>query len=103
MSRFALVVSFTPKPGTRDAFLRLVRENARASVRDEPGCYRFDVLTSDDADHVLLYEIYADARAFDDHIATPHFKRFDDASRDLVAAKTVASYLVLENAKEHET
>jgi (4S)-4-hydroxy-5-phosphonooxypentane-2,3-dione isomerase len=99
MSRFALVVSFTLKRGAREAFLRLVRENAAASVRDEPGCYRFDVLTSDDADQVLLYEIYADAAAFDEHVATPHFKSFDDASRDLVAAKTVGRYLVLENAK----
>ncbi len=99
MSRFALVVSFTLKPGNRGAFLRLVRENASASVRDEPGCYRFDVLTSDHADQVLLYEIYADEAAFADHLATPHFKSFDDASRDLVAAKTAESYRVFENAK----
>ncbi len=103
MSKFALVVSFTLKPGAREAFLRLIRENAAASVRDEPGCYRFDVLTCDDPDQVLLYELYADAAAFAEHVASPHFKSFDAASQDLVAAKTVGRYLASENAKTPET
>ncbi len=99
MNRFALVVSFTLKSGAREAFLGLIRENAAASVRDEPGCYRFDVLTCDDPDRVLLYEIYADADAFAHHIKTPHFKSFDAASQDLVAAKSAERYVVSENAK----
>ncbi len=99
MERFAIIVTFRLKPGARDAFLKLVRENAAASVREEPGCSRFDVMTSENADEVVLYEIYSNAAAFDHHITTTHFKHFDAATRDLVAAKSVARYAVAENAK----
>ncbi len=44
MSGFVVIVDFRLKPGSRSAFRRLVDTNATASVRDEPGCRRFDVL-----------------------------------------------------------
>lgn len=97
MGKLALIVSFTLKPGERDTFLRLVNENAAASVREESGCHRFDVLTAEGEDQVLLYEIYADAAAFDRHLETEHFNSFDVASRDLVAKKSVSRFVVLEN------
>lgn len=99
MSRHAVVVSFTLKPGAWDTFLALVKDNAAISVREEPGCFRFDVMTATDGDEVLLYEIYADAAAFERHLATAHFKTFDAATRDLVVAKTVKRYSVSENAR----
>jgi (4S)-4-hydroxy-5-phosphonooxypentane-2,3-dione isomerase len=99
MEKFAIVVSFTLKPSVRDEFLRLVRENAAQSVAMEPGCYRFDVMTAEESDDVLLYEIYADADAFNHHVETAHFKRFDAATSDLVIAKTVVRCAVSENAK----
>lgn len=101
MSRLAVVVSFTLKPGARDAFLPLVLENAAASVRDEAGCFRFDVMTSAaEPDQVILYEIYADPAAFERHIQTAHFENFDRVTRDLVMAKTAKRYFVSENAKD---
>lgn len=99
MSGHAVVVSFTMKPGARGTFLALVNDNAATSVREEPGCFRFDVMTTIDGDEVLLYEIYADAAAFERHLATAHFKSFDAATRDLVQAKTVKRYTVSENAR----
>lgn len=100
MNRHAVVVSFTLKPGMRDAFLALVKDNAATSIREEPGCFRFDVMTAADGEDVLLYEIYADAAAFERHLATAHFRSFDTATRDLVVAKTVKRYSVFENTRE---
>ncbi|SMX50187.1 putative quinol monooxygenase [Maliponia aquimaris] len=90
---FAVVVSFEIKPEVREAFLDLIRQNAHASVRDEPGCRQFDVC-ADPArpTEVFLYEIYDDAAAFEVHMTTPHFIDFDRASAPLVASKSVMTY-----------
>lgn len=90
---FVIAVDFKIKPGQMAAFRKLIDDNARASVRDEPGCSRFDVCANrKDADRVLLYEIYDDRAAFDAHLKTKHFAVFNDASASLVADKTVDEY-----------
>jgi len=91
MSGFVIIVDFRLKPGTYDRFRALIVENAAASVRDEPGCRRFDVVVPEgEADRIVLYEIYDDAAAFDAHLKTPHFASFDAASAPLVAGRTVS-------------
>ena len=90
MARFTILVRFRIADGRMDAFLPLMIENAQASRRDEPGCERFAVLRlADQPDVILLYEIYRDRAAFDEHCASPHFKRFDAATKDMVAEKEV--------------
>jgi len=90
---FVIVVDFKIKPGQMAEFRRLIDDNARASVKHEPGCSRFDVCANrKDADRVLLYEIYNDRAAFDAHLKTKHFAAFNDASAALVAEKIVAEY-----------
>lgn len=87
---FIILVRFRVAEGKMEDFLPLMIENANASLRDEPGCERFDVLQPEDAkDCILLYEIYRDRAAFDDHCVSPHFKRFDTAIRPMVAEKHV--------------
>ena len=93
MAEFVIVVEFKIKPGEMQNFRRLIDDNARASVRDEPGCSRFDVLADrKDADRILLYEIYDDRAAFDAHLKTSHFAVFNAKSAPLVADKTVHEY-----------
>ena len=89
--RLVILAEFALHPGCEPEFRRLVLENAAASVRDEPGCSLFEVLTPEGGpgDVIVLYEIYADAAAFDAHLATPHFARFNHATAPLVARKTV--------------
>ncbi|MHA6495424.1 putative quinol monooxygenase [Pseudomonas borbori] len=78
---YSILLKTRLKPGSRDAFLSAMRNNAAASVRDEPGCISFDVLLDrSDSDVVWLYEIYVDEAALDDHMRTAHFM----ASRPLV-------------------
>ncbi|MBV8302382.1 MAG: antibiotic biosynthesis monooxygenase [Candidatus Dormibacteraeota bacterium] len=45
-----------------------------AETRREPGCLRFDVYRSSDADSFVLLEEYIDEGAFRSHRGTPHFK-----------------------------
>ena len=100
MAEFAIVVEFRLRPGTRERFVELVAANAAASVRDEPGCRRFDVLLPEDGgERVDLYEVYDDADAFAAHLETPHFLRFKTGTAGLVERSSVTRYRVSENAK----
>jgi (4S)-4-hydroxy-5-phosphonooxypentane-2,3-dione isomerase len=74
---FSLVVQMTVRPGRREEFLAGMAANAEASVRDEPGCLRFDVCSVEsDENRFLLYELYTDAAAFAAHKAAPHFAQW---------------------------
>ena len=81
-----VIVSLRVKPDMVDAFLEAIGENSRASRRDEPGCLRFDVHRDlDDPTHFLLYELYADERAFtEDHRSAPHYEKWRAASAELL-------------------
>ena len=99
MDGLVVWVRFELKPGARSRFVSLVGENARASVRDEPGCRRFDVLTpQSDADVVHLYEIYDDRAAFEAHKQTRHYLAFKDASGQLVRSLVLEELDLRENA-----
>jgi quinol monooxygenase YgiN len=88
-----ITVEFRLKPGARAAFRPFMDENARASVRDEPGCRRFDVLEpAGQPDVIFLYEIYDDRAAFDAHVRSPHFEAFQAQTADLIANKVVVEY-----------
>ncbi len=100
MKRYVITVAFDLRPGCMAAFVPLIRENARRSLADEPGCRRFDVLLPEaDGNRVLLYEIYDDERAFASHCESPHFHEFDHASRDLCEAKVVQRYTLIQDAE----
>jgi (4S)-4-hydroxy-5-phosphonooxypentane-2,3-dione isomerase len=84
------MVDFRLKPGGQAEFRRLIDENARTSVREEPGCRQFDVLEpTREKDRVVLYEVYDDRAAFETHLKSAHFAAFDKASAPLVAEKIV--------------
>ena len=71
---FSLIVHLQVDPARRDEFLDAIRANAEASVRDEPGCHRFDVSAVEGDDtRFVLYELYDDAEAFEAHKRAPHF------------------------------
>ncbi|WP_299686246.1 putative quinol monooxygenase [uncultured Tateyamaria sp.] len=90
---YVVTVTFRIVPGQMQAFLPLMRNNALASVRDEPGCLQFDVCTDgDQPDTVFLYEIYTDRAAFDAHLKTPHFKALDAATPQMVVGKTLVTF-----------
>jgi quinol monooxygenase YgiN len=74
---FTVVVQMQVQPGRRAEFLAGMAENAASSVRDEPGCRRFDVCSVGADEHrFVLYEHYTDAAAFDAHRASPHFQQW---------------------------
>ena len=82
---FVLVVSLRVKPGKDRQFLAAIEANAAASLRDESGCRRFDVLRDNaDPHHYLLYELYEDEAAFQAHRSMPHFPVWRRAAAEYV-------------------
>ena len=97
---FVVLAEFDVKLQHAEDFLALVRANAAASVHDEPGCRRFDVLLPEGRDEpVTLYEIYRDRAAFDAHLMTAHFAAFDAATRTMISGRMVRRFDLHENAK----
>jgi len=80
---YAILVTIRIKPEFRESFIESMLDDARGSVNDEPGCYRFDVLQDDnDPNTLYLYEVYRDQEAFNAHLVAPHFIRWRDTVKD---------------------
>jgi quinol monooxygenase YgiN len=82
----ALIVSLKVKPDQRDKFLAAAEDDSISSVRDEPGCFRFDVLHDQtDANHFHFYEVYQDEAALEAHRQAPHYPRWRAAAAEVLA------------------
>ena len=89
LNRFVLVVEFDVKAESLEKFNQLIAVNAQASVREEPGCRQFDVLQDlDNPHHVVLYEVYDSAEAFQAHLGMPHTQTFLSQAKALVNKQT---------------
>ncbi len=90
---YVVTVKFTLAEGAAETFMGFMRTQAQNSLELEAGCHQFDVCTDpNDARAVFLYELYSDEAAFQVHLTSDHFKRFDADVADLVAEKQVACY-----------
>ena len=90
---FVVTVTFGIHAKHAAAFLAAVQENARLSLEQEPECHRFDVAVGEGGpEKVFLYELYTDRAAFDEHLASAHFKAFDAKVADWVASKDVQTF-----------
>jgi quinol monooxygenase YgiN len=100
---FSLMVQMEIRPGRRAEFLAGMAANAESSVRDEPGCLRFDVCAvGSDENRFVLYELYTDAAAFEAHKASPHFARWRTVAEQVVIGQvnTPGQLLVTHTSEE---
>jgi (4S)-4-hydroxy-5-phosphonooxypentane-2,3-dione isomerase len=82
---YAIFVTAKIKPELRERFLGAIEDDAISSVRDEPGCARFEVLQDrTDPDTYFFYEVYQDQAAFEAHKRTVHFARWSAAAQDVL-------------------
>jgi (4S)-4-hydroxy-5-phosphonooxypentane-2,3-dione isomerase len=84
---YAILVTIRIKPEFREPFIESMLDDARGSVNDEPGCFRFDVLQDDkNPNTIYLYEVYRDRSAFDAHLVAPHYTYWRDTVNDWYAS-----------------
>ncbi|HTZ68469.1 MAG TPA: putative quinol monooxygenase [Roseiarcus sp.] len=91
MRPLVVLVEFLVKSSFIAQFRDLIAANARASLEREAGCKRFDVLV-DPAEprRFVLYEIYEDEAAFDEHLASSHYLSFADAIEDGIGQRSIS-------------
>ena len=79
----SIFVTIQVKPEFIERFIEATFGDAQGSVRDELGCYRFDVLRANsDSNRFHLYEVYGDEAALDAHRTTPHYRRWRETVQD---------------------
>ena len=89
---YAIWVSVKVKPERREQFLRVIEDDSICSIRDEPGCVRFDVLQDNsDPNRFFFYEVYKDENAFKAHQASAHYPRWRAAAAEVLAEPTNAA------------
>jgi quinol monooxygenase YgiN len=75
--RFGLVVRFSLRPGSQQAFDQLVAETLPLIEKREPGTLLYVVHeVEDDSCGRVFYELYRDRAAFDEHNAQEHVRHF---------------------------
>ena len=98
---FSLMVQLEVRPEDRDEFLAAITTNAEASVRDEPGCHRFDVSRGRGRRAPLrpLRALRRRRAAFEAHKQAPHFAAWRQvADRVLASQVNTRGTVVASNA-----
>ena len=83
MSDLVLVVTVKVQPEYVEQLRPAMLENAAKSVQEET-CYQFDVIVSqDDENTFMFYEVYKDEQALADHRKTAHFLSYWNLMQEL--------------------
>lgn len=86
---FSIFVTINVKADRLEEFTQASFGDAQGSVRDEPGCFRFDI--HQDATiptRFYLYEVYRDEQAFQAHLEAPHFKTWIATVKEMFETDT---------------
>jgi quinol monooxygenase YgiN len=90
VSPLVVLVEFLIKRSFAARFADLIDANAKASLESERGCRRFDVLFDPkEPRRFILYEIYDNEAAFDEHLASSHYLAFAAAIENAVEHRSV--------------
>ncbi|WP_413670746.1 putative quinol monooxygenase [Mucilaginibacter sp. Mucisp86] len=66
-------------------YMAALKEHAETAVRVEPGVLTlYAVAEKNNPTHITVFEIYADAAAYQAHLQTPHFKKYKSTTKDMV-------------------
>jgi quinol monooxygenase YgiN len=74
-------------PAQLDAYQAAITEEINTSVRLEPRVLAlYAVADSDNPAHITVFEIYADATAYQAHLETAHFRTYKAATQHMVTS-----------------
>jgi len=72
-------------PAQLDAYRAALKEHAETAVRVEAGVLTlYAVAEKDNPANITVFEIYADAAAYQAHLQTAHFKKYKSTTKDMV-------------------
>ena len=96
MSKFAIVATIKTVPGKRDDYLTFLKAHGKRCLATEPGTLQFEILVPhEEADTIMLYEVYASPEAFQTHFNGPSIQQMRQEAAGLqVSLKGVRCNLV---------
>jgi quinol monooxygenase YgiN len=66
-------------------YIRILKEESEASVRLEPGVISiYPMFQKENPTEIRILEIYADKKAYESHLQTPHFKTYKTSTLNMV-------------------
>jgi quinol monooxygenase YgiN len=72
-------------PAQLESYKAALKEEIETSVRVEPGVLLlYAVSEKTDPAHIIILEMYSSLEAYSAHIETPHFRKYKEATRDMV-------------------
>lgn len=78
-------------------YLSILKEEAEASVRLEPGVIAiFPMYQKDKPTELRILEIYKDTAAYQSHLKTPHFKHYKNTTLKMVKSLKLVDMNVLD-------
>jgi autoinducer 2-degrading protein len=93
LNMYILLVRLSVKKDKVDEFIKESIGDAEGSVRNEPGCRRFDIIQdSTDPTQFAFCEVYDDEEAFKAHTTYEHFKIWAKNTEDFYSAETEVSF-----------
>ena len=89
MAKLAVVATIKTTAGRRSDYLKHLNAHAQRCRASEPGTLVFEILLpQEEADTVMLYEVYASGEAFDAHMTGASIQQM---KRDLVGLQVSLS------------
>ena len=75
-------------PAQLESFKAAVKEEMEMSVRVEPGVLAiYCVAEKDNPSRLRFFEMYADEAAYKSHRETAHFRKYAEATKDMIKSK----------------
>ena len=83
--RIIRIAELTIDPDYLEEYLDILKEESEASVRLEPGvlCI-YPMYEKKSPTKIRLLEIYANQQAYEDHLQSPHFKKYKSSTAHMV-------------------
>ena len=96
MSKLAIVATIKTVPGKRDEYLTFLKAHGKRCLASEPGTLQFEIMVPhEEADTIMLYEVYANPEAFQTHFNGPSIQQMRQEAAGLqVSLKGVRCNLV---------
>jgi quinol monooxygenase YgiN len=75
-------------PSQLGAYTAAVKEEMETSVRVEPGVLAiYAVADKENPSKLRFFEMYADEGAYHAHVASPHFRKYFDATKAMITSR----------------
>jgi quinol monooxygenase YgiN len=89
MSKYAIVATIKTVPGKRDEYLTFLKAHGKRCLATEPGTLQFEIMVpQEEADTIMLYELYASPEAFQTHRNGPSIQQMRQESAGLQVSLT---------------